>query len=115
MLGQNFVWAIEATDNSKQYSKIYVCVAEKQGNVIHAGASVAGNFLLEEQARLRSSGISAARIWYIVILDLVFVSCWFNVIGMRKLLLGEDVKTSQLKYKNRRMAGFSDASAEVEN
>ena len=38
-----------------------------------------------------------------------------NVIGMRKLLLGEDVKTSQLKYKNRRMTGFSDASAKVEN
>ena len=68
MLGQNFVWAIEATNNSKQHSKIYVCVAERQGNVIHAGASVAGNFLLEEQARLRSSGISAARIWYMCIL-----------------------------------------------
>ena len=35
-----------------------MCVAEKQGNIVHAGASVAGNFLLEEQARLRSSGIS---------------------------------------------------------
>ena len=68
MLGQNFALAIQATDNSKQHSKIYVCVAEKQGNVIHAGASVAGIFLLEEQARLRSSGISAARIWYMCIL-----------------------------------------------
>ena len=68
MLGQNFALAIQATDNSKQHSKIYVCVAERQGNVIHAGASVAGNFLLEEQARLRSSGISAARIWYMCIL-----------------------------------------------
>ena len=37
MLGQNFVWAIEATDNSKQYPKIYVCEAEKQGTVIHVG------------------------------------------------------------------------------
>ena len=95
---------------------LFVCEVEKQGNVIHVGVFVAGNvFLVEGQAPLRSSGIDAARIWYLVILDLVFVSCWFNVIGMRKLLLGEDVKTSQLTYKNRRMAGFSDASAKVEN
>ena len=55
----------------------FVCEVEKQGNVIHFGASVAGNFilLLEGQAPLRSSGIDAARIWYLVILDLVFVSC----------------------------------------
>ena len=37
VLGQKFVWAIEATDNSKQYPKIYVCEAEKQGTVIHVG------------------------------------------------------------------------------
>ena len=67
---------------------LFVCEVEKQGNVIHVGVFVAGNFfLVEGQAPLRSSGIDAARIWYIVILDFVFVSCWFNVINERKLLL----------------------------
>ena len=67
---------------------LFVCEVEKQGNVIYVGVFVAGNFfLVEGQAPLRSSGIDAARIWYLVILDLVFVSCWFNVINMRKLLL----------------------------
>ena len=51
---------------------LFVCEVEKQGNVIHVGVFVAGNvFLVEGQAPLRSSGIDAARIWYIVILDLV--------------------------------------------
>ena len=55
---------------------LFVCEVEKQGNVFHVGVSVAGNFLLlEGQAQMRSSGIDAARIWYLVILDLVFVSC----------------------------------------
>ena len=55
---------------------LFVCEVEKQGNVIHVGVFVAGNFfLVEGQAPLRSSGIDAARIWYIVVLDLVFVSC----------------------------------------
>ena len=54
---------------------LFVCEVEKQGNVIHVGVSVAGNvLLLDGQARLRSSGIDAARIWYLLILDLVFVS-----------------------------------------
>ena len=52
------------------------CEVEKQENVIHVGVFVVGNFfLVEGQAPLRSSGIDAARIWYLVILDLVFVSC----------------------------------------
>ena len=51
---------------------LFVCEVEKQGNVIHVGVFVAGNgFLVEGQAPLRSSGIDAARIWYLVILDLV--------------------------------------------
>ena len=56
---------------------LFVCEVEKQGNIIHFGVSIAGKFLLllEGQAKLRSSGIDAARIWYLVILDLVFVSC----------------------------------------
>ena len=55
---------------------LFVCEVEKQENVIHVGVFVAGNFFLAEgQAPLRSSGIDAARIWYLVILDLVFVSC----------------------------------------
>ena len=56
---------------------LFVCEVEKQRNIIHVGVSVARNFLhLEGQAALRSSGIdAAARIWYLVILDLVFVSC----------------------------------------
>ena len=55
---------------------LFVCEVEMQGNVIHVGVFVAGNvFLVEGQAPLRSSGIDAARIWYLVILDLVFVSC----------------------------------------
>ena len=55
---------------------LFVCEVEKQGNVIHVGVFVAENiFLVEGQALLRSSGIDAARIWYLVILDLVFVSC----------------------------------------
>ena len=54
----------------------FVCEVEKQRNIIHVGVSVARNFLhLEGQAALRSSGIDAARIWYLVILDLGFVSC----------------------------------------
>ena len=67
---------------------LFVREVEKQENVIHVGVFVAENFfLVEGQAPLRSSGIDAARIWYLVILDLVFVSCSFNVINMRKLLL----------------------------
>ena len=55
---------------------LFVCENEKQEIFIHIGVSMALNFLhLEGQARLRSSGIDAARIWYLVILDLVFVSC----------------------------------------
>ena len=55
---------------------LFVCEVEKQGNVIHVGVSMAGKFLLlEGQAQLRSSGIDAARIWCLVTLDLVFVSC----------------------------------------
>ena len=55
---------------------LFVCEDEQQGNVIHVGVFVAENFfLVEGQARLRSSGIDAACIWYLVILDLVFVSC----------------------------------------
>ena len=55
---------------------LFVCEVKKQENIIHVGVSVARNFLhLEGQAALRSSGIDAARIWYLVILDLVFVSC----------------------------------------
>ena len=51
---------------------LFVCEVEKQRNIIHVGVSVARNFLhLEGQAALRSSGIDAARIWYLVILDLV--------------------------------------------
>ena len=51
---------------------LFVCEVEKQGNVIHVGVFVAENFfLVEGQAPLRSSGIDAARIWYLVILDLV--------------------------------------------
>ena len=47
---------------------------EKQGNIIHVAVSVAGNFLfLEGQAPLRSSGINAARIWYLVIFDFCLV------------------------------------------
>ena len=54
----------------------FLCEVEKQGNVIHVGVFVAGNvFLMEGQAPLTSSGIDAARILYLVILDLVFVSC----------------------------------------
>ena len=42
---------------------LFVCEVEKQGNIIHVGVSVPGNFLhLEGQAPLRSSGIDAARI-----------------------------------------------------
>ena len=53
-----------------------MCEVEKQGNVIHVGVFVAGNvFLVEGQAPLRASGIDTARIWYLVILDFVFVSC----------------------------------------
>ena len=55
---------------------LFVREVEKQENVIHVGVFVAENFfLVEGQAPLRSSGIDAARIWYLVILDLVFVSC----------------------------------------
>ena len=51
---------------------LFVFEVEQQGNVIHVGVFVAGNvFLVEGQAPLRSSGIDAARIWYLVILDLV--------------------------------------------
>ena len=54
---------------------LFECEGEKQGNVIHVGVSVAGNFLLlEGQAPLRSSGINAAHICYMVIFDLIFVS-----------------------------------------
>ena len=54
----------------------FVCEVEKQGNVIHVGVFVAGNvFLVEGQAPLGSSGIDAARIWYLEIVDLVFVWC----------------------------------------
>ena len=50
---------------------LFVCEVEKQGNVIHVGVSMARKFLLlEGQAQWRSSGIDAARIWYLVILDL---------------------------------------------
>ena len=53
---------------------LFVCEVEKQVNIIHVGISVAGNFLhLEGQAPLRSSGIDAARIWYLVIFDFCFV------------------------------------------
>ena len=55
---------------------LFVCEVEKQGNVIHVGVFVAENFfLVERQAPLRSSGIDAARVWHLVNLDLVFVSC----------------------------------------
>ena len=50
---------------------LFVCEVEKQGNVIHVGVSMARKFLLEGQAQWRSSGIDAARIWYLVSLDLV--------------------------------------------
>ena len=64
---------------------LFECEGEKQGNVIHVGVSVAGNFLLlEAQAPLRSSGINAAHICYIVIFDFIFVSCLKNVVSMRK-------------------------------
>ena len=60
----------------QQECMLFVCEVEKKGNVIYVGVFVAGNFfLVEGQALLRSSGIDAARIWYIVILDFVFVSC----------------------------------------
>ena len=55
---------------------LFVCEVEKQESVIHVGVFVAGNvFLVEGQAPLRSSGINAARIYYLVICDLIFVSC----------------------------------------
>ena len=64
---------------------LFECEGEKQGNVIHVGVSVAGNFLLlEAQAPLRSSGINAGHICYIVIFDLIFVSYLKNVVSMRK-------------------------------
>ena len=64
---------------------LFECEGEKQGNIIHVAVSVAGNFLfLEGQAPLRSSGINAARICYLVIFDLIFVSCLKNVVSMRK-------------------------------
>ena len=64
---------------------LFECEGEKQGNVIHVGVSVAGNFLLlEGQPPLRSSGINAAHICYIVIFDLIFVSRLKNVVSMRK-------------------------------
>ena len=47
---------------------LFVCENEKQGIFIHIGVSMALNFLhLEGQARLRSSGIDAALIWYLII------------------------------------------------
>ena len=57
----------------------------------------------------------AARIWYIVILDLVFVSCLFNVIGMRKLLWGRGVGESRNVKKWVIWGGCSDKSAEIHN
>ena len=54
---------------------LFVCEVEKQRNIIYVGVFVAGNFfLVEGQAPLRSSGIDAARVWCLVILDLVFIS-----------------------------------------
>ena len=68
--------AISCTKHWVTKCMLFVCEVEKQVNIIHVGISVAGNFLhLEGQAALRSSGIDTARIWYLVILDLVFVSC----------------------------------------
>ena len=56
---------------------LFVCEVEKQGNVIHVGVFVAGNvFLVEGQAPLRSSGIDAANILYIVFLNLISISYW---------------------------------------
>ena len=61
---------------------LFECEGEKQGNVIHVGGTVAGNFLLlEAQAPLRSSGIHAAHICYIVIFDLIFVWRLKNVVS----------------------------------
>ena len=55
---------------------LFLCEVEKQGNVIHVGVFLAGNFfLVEGQAPIRSSRIDGARIWCLLILDLVFVSC----------------------------------------
>ena len=64
---------------------LFVCENEKQGIFIHIGVSMALNFLhLEGQARLRSSGIDAANIWHIVILNLISISYWYNAIVMRR-------------------------------
>ena len=74
---------------------LFVCEVEKQRNVIHVGVVVAANFLLVEgQAPLRSSGINAARICYLVICDLIFVSCLKNFLSMREVIASKNVNTS---------------------
>ena len=84
--------------------RIYAfCVwSRKATKVIHVGVSVAGNFLLRVgQARLRSSGIDAANILYIVFLNLISISYWYNAIVMRKLLqVGTFSRVSQSGKKN---------------
>ena len=67
----------------------FLCVKSKSKEMLSMSVSRWQElFFLEGQARLRSSGIDAARIWYMIILDLVFVSCWYNAIGIRRFLLG---------------------------
>ena len=76
---------------------LFVCEVEKQRNIIHVGVSVARNFLhLEGQAALRSSGIDAAGIWY-----LVFLVWFFSRVGiinqcLAKTYGGGDIQATQL-------------------
>ena len=53
----------------------FLCVKSKSKEMFSMSVSRWQELcFLEGQARLRSSGIDAARIWYLLILDLVFVS-----------------------------------------
>ena len=113
----------------------FMCVRPKSKELL--SMSVAGNFLLlEGQVRLRSSGIDAARVWCLVILDLVFISYWVlggcsgdsvvlqeQALGWLLRRTGQTVKigarvdtdTSQIKRKNSSWGSRSDGSVAVEN
>ena len=93
---------------------LFVCENEKQGNLIHFGVSVALNFLhLEGQARLRSSGIDAALIWYLIIW------IWFLSRINRMALVCEnycwgDAQTRHLMRQDMFWGGCSDESTEIQ-
>ena len=92
---------------------LFVCEVEKQGNDIHVHASVAGNFLLlEEQARLRSSGIDAALIWYLIIW-ILFLSRIDRMALVCENYCWGDAQTRHLMRQDMFWGGCSDESTEI--